>query len=133
MPELNTYDYAIVRVVPRVERGEFINAGVILSCAAKGHLQARVELDEARLLALDPGADVEGIRAALATLPVICTGGDAAGALGKMSVRERFHWLVAPRSTSIQTSPVHTGRCADLAQTMEHLVQRLLRTHPPRA
>ena len=93
MPELNTYDYAIVRVVPRVERGEFVNAGVILSCAGLGHLQARIELDEARLIALDAHADLPGIRAALATLPLICAGGKAAGALGKLSVRERFHWL----------------------------------------
>ena len=127
MPDLKTYDYAIVRVVPHVERGEFINAGVILSCAAAGHLQARIELDEARLLALDPGADLSGIRTALAALPLMCEGGSAAGALGKLSVRERFHWLVAPRSTSIQTSPVHTGRCSDLVQTMEHLLQRMVR------
>lgn len=127
MPDLKTYDYAIVRVVPRVERGEFINAGVILSCAAAGHLQACIELDEARLLALDSGADLSGIRAALAALPLICKGGAAAGALGKLSVRERFHWLVAPRSTSIQTSPVHTGRCSELGQTMEHLLQRMVR------
>ena len=131
MPELNTYDYAIVRVVPRVERGEFVNAGVILSCAALGHLQARIELDEARLLALDAHADLPGIRAALATLPLICAGGEAAGALGKLSVRERFHWLVAPRSASIQTSKVHTGRCVDLAQTMERLLQRMVRARAP--
>ena len=125
---LHTYDYAVVRVVPRVERGEFVNAGVILSCAASGTLQACIELDEPRLLALDPGADVAGLRAALASLPVICAGGEAAGALGKLSVRERFHWLVAPRSTSLQTSPVHSGRCIDLAQTMERLMQRMVRT-----
>ena len=128
MPTLHTYDYAVVRVVPRVERGEFINAGVILSCAASHTLHACIELDEARLLALDPGADVAGLRSALAALPIICAGGDAAGALGKLSVRERFHWLVAPRSTSIQTSPVHSGRCADLQQTMAQLMQRLVRT-----
>ena len=132
MPTLHTYDYAVVRVVPRVERGEFINAGVIVSCAASQSLHACIELDDARLLALDPSADVAGLRMALAALPVICTGGDAAGALGKLSVRERFHWLVAPRSTSIQTSPVHTGRCVDLALTLTHLMQHLVRTAPPR-
>ena len=126
MPTLSTFDYAIVRVVPRVERGEFINAGVIVSCAAMGYLQARVELDEARLLALDPAADVAGIRAGLAAIPVICAGGPAAGALGGLSVRERFHWLVAPRSTSIQTSQVHTGRSPDLAQTLVRLMDRLV-------
>ena len=128
MRTLHTYDYAVIRVVPRVERGEFINAGVILSCAERSTLHACIELDEPRLLALDPGADVAGLRAALAALPVICAGGAAAGALGKLSVRERFHWLVAPRSTSLQTSPVHTGRGTDLAQTMERLMQRIVRT-----
>jgi hypothetical protein len=131
MPTLRTYDYAVIRVVPRVERGEFINAGVIVSCAATGFLQARIELDEARLLALDPGADLAGIRAGLAAIPVICAGGKAAGALGALSVRERFHWLVAPRSTSIQTSPVHTGRCDAPELQLEHLMRQMVR--PPSA
>jgi len=133
VPTLHTYDYAVVRVVPRVERGEFINAGVIVSCAASQSLHACIDLEDARLLALDPGADVTGLRMALAALPIICAGGDAAGALGKLSVRERFHWLVAPRSTSIQTSPVHTGRSTDLSSTMEQLMQRMVRTPKPRA
>ena len=128
MPALAWYDYAIVRVMPRVERGEFINAGVIVSCASAGYLQARIELDEARLLALDPGADIAGIRAGLAAIPVICAGGSAAGALGALSVRERFHWLVAPRSTSIQTSPVHTGRCESPELQLEHLMQTMVRS-----
>ena len=131
MPKPSTYDYAIVRVVPRVERGEFINAGVIVSCAALGYLQARVELDATKLLALDPGADVAGIRAGLAAIPVICAGGRAAGALGGLSVRERFHWLVAPRSTSIQTSPVHTGRCDSPERQLEHLMQQMVRPPGP--
>ena len=130
MPDLHTYDYAVVRVVPRVERGEFVNAGVIVSCAALGLLQAGIELDEARLLTLDPGADLAGIRAALATIPLICAGGDAAGALGRLSVRERFHWLVAPRSSSLQTSPVHTGRCTDTAALLDALMQKMVRATP---
>ena len=130
MRTLSTFDYAIVRVVPRVERGEFINAGVIVSCAAIGYLAARIELDDTKLLALDPGADVAGIRAGLAAIPVICAGGKAAGALGALSTRERFHWLVAPRSTSIQTSPVHTGRCDSPERQLEHLMQQMVR--PPR-
>jgi len=128
---LSTFDYAIVRVVPRVERGEFINAGVIVSCAAIGYLAARIELDEAKLLAVDPGADVAGIRAGLAAIPVICAGGKAAGALGALSTRERFHWLVAPRSTSIQTSPVHTGRCDSPERQLEHLMQQMVRPPGP--
>ena len=131
MRTLSTFDYAIVRVVPRVERGEFINAGVIVSCAAIGYLAARIELDEAKLLAVDPGADVAGIRAGLAAIPVICAGGKAAGALGALSTRERFHWLVAPRSTSIQTSPVHTGRCDSPERQLEHLMQQMVRPPGP--
>ena len=127
MPDLLTYDYAVVRVVPRVERGEFINVGVIVSCAALGLLQGGIELDEARLLALDPSADLAGIRAALATIPLVCAGGHKAGVLGRLSVRERFHWLVAPRSSSIQTSAVHTGRCTDTATLLATLMQKMVR------
>ena len=131
MPTLCTYDYAIVRVVPRVERGEFVNAGVIVSCAEQGWLQAATELDEARLLALDPAADLPGIRAALAAIPLICAGGEAAGALGRLSTRERFHWLVAPRSSAIQTSAVHTGRCATPGLMLEQLMKKMVRRPPP--
>lgn len=127
MPSLPTYDYAIVRVVPRVERGEFVNAGAIVSCKSAGYLRARIELDEARLLALAPGIDLSAIRAALATIPAICDGGDAAGPLKHLSARERFDWLVAPRSTSIQTSPVHTGRCDDLDLALERLMRVMVR------
>jgi hypothetical protein len=127
VPELSTYDYAIVRVVPRVERGEFINAGVIVSCDATGMLQAAIELDESRLLALDPAVDLQAIRDALATIPVICAGGEAAGELGQLSTRERFHWLVAPRSSSIQTSAVHTGRSPAPKDMVEHLLRTMVR------
>jgi Protein of unknown function (DUF3037) len=133
VPDPCTYDYAVVRVVPRVERGEFVNAGVILSCAASGFLQAGIELDEARVLALDPNADLAGIRAALDAIPLICAGGAAAGALGRLSTRERFHWLVAPRSASVQTSPVHSGRCSSLDATLEHLLRTMVRPPLPRA
>jgi len=129
-PDLCTYDYAIVRVVPRVERGEFVNVGVIVSCKPSGFLQAAIELDETRLLALDPGLDLPMVRASLAALPAICRGGPEAGALGRLSPRERFDWLVAPRSTVIQTSPVHTGRCADLALALQRLLDTMVR---PRA
>jgi hypothetical protein len=127
VPSLHLYDYAIVRVVPRVDRGEFVNAGVIVSCARARFLKAWIELDEARLLALDPTADLETIRTTLATLPVICEGGERAGPVGKLSLRERFDWLVAPRSTSIQTSPVHTGRAEDLEAAAERLLARVVR------
>jgi hypothetical protein len=127
VPGPHLYDYAVVRVVPRVDRGEFVNAGVIVSCATAGFLKAFIELDETRVLALDPAADLESIRCTLATLPLICEGGDAVGPLGRLSLRERFDWLVAPRSTSIQTSPVHTGRCVDLDLAAEKLLQRMVR------
>jgi len=127
VPETCTYDYAIVRVVPRVDRGEFINAGVIVCCAPKDYLQARIELDETRLRTLDSNADSGALRTALAAIPAICAGGESAGALGRLSLRERFDWLVAPRSTSIQVSPVHTGRAEDLNDAIEHLFDRLVR------
>jgi hypothetical protein len=124
---LHTYDYAMVRVVPRVERGEFVNAGIILSCDLERFLQARIDLDEGALLGLDARADLELIRSTLAVIPVICAGGAEAGDIGKLSTRERFHWLVAPRSTVVQTSPVHTGRCADLAAALDHLMSTMVR------
>jgi hypothetical protein len=127
VPALRTYDYAIVRVVPRVERGEFVNAGVIVCCAPEDFLEARIELDEARVRALDPTLELETIRTALAAIPAICAGGQGAGALGQLSLRERFDWLVAPRSTSIQMSPVHTGRARDLNEATQRLLDTLVR------
>jgi len=123
----DTYDYAIIRVVPKVEREEFINVGVIVSCPSRGFLDARIELDEQRLLALDSTLDVELIRQHLATIPAICAGGKEAGAIGQLSQRQRFHWLVAPRSAIIQTSPVHTGRCQNPAEVLEHLLDTMVR------
>jgi len=125
-----TYDYATIRVVPRVEREEFINVGVIVSCPAKSFLEARIELDEPRLLAMDPTLDVQSIRAHLATIPAICAGGVQAGPIGQLSQRERFHWLVAPRSTIIQTSPVHTGCCTNPTAVLEHLLNTMVRPSP---
>ena len=131
MPTMHTYDYAVVRIVPRVERGEFVNVGVLVSCDATDSLEARIELDPARVLALDPGADIDAIRAALGAIDAMCAGSAAAGALGAMSARERFHWLVAPRSAVIQTSPVHTGRSAAPDAVLEHLFKTMVRS--PRA
>jgi Protein of unknown function (DUF3037) len=127
---LRTYDYAIVRVVPRVERGEFINAGIILSCDVERTLEACVELDENALLALDAHADLALIKETLATIPAICAGGAGAGSIGRLSARERFHWLVAPRSAMVQTSPVHTGRCADPLAALQHLMNTVIRRNP---
>ncbi len=127
MPEHSTFDYAIVRVVPRVERGEFINAGVILFCLTKRFLSAKVELDEQRLLALAPEVDLELVRGHLQAIPRICAGGRAAGPIGQLPQKERWHWLVAPRSTILQMSPVHSGLCEDPAQSLEHLMDRMVR------
>jgi len=123
----DTYDYAVIRVVPRVEREEFQNVGVVVSCPPRGFLEARIEFDPARLTALDPTLDVDTIRAHLAAIPLICAGGAAAGEIGRLSQRDRFHWITAPRSAVIQFSPVHTGRCADLIAVLEHLMETMVR------
>lgn len=125
-----TYDYAIIRVVPRVERGEMINVGVILSCPDVWFLEARIEIDPERLRALDASLDIEAVRDILSTIPVICAGGAEAGPVGALPQRNRFHWLVSPRSTVVQTSPVHTGRTSDPAATLEHLLDTMVRTDP---
>jgi hypothetical protein len=124
-----TYDYAIIRVIPRVEREEFVNVGVIVSCPAKSFLEARIELDEQRLLALDATLDIATVRDHLAAIPTMCAGGEQAGPLGRLSQRERFHWLVAPRSTVIQISPVHTGCCKNPTAALEHLLDAMVRPY----
>jgi len=126
VPNKFRYDYAVIRVVPKVDREEFINAGVIVSCPDLSFLEARIKLDESRLLALDPTVDLDLVRTHLASIPTICRGGDDAGAIGQLPQRQRFHWLVAPRSTVIQTSPVHTGRCGDPAAALEHLLAKMV-------
>ena len=122
-----TYDYAIVRVVPRVDRGERINVGVILSCADTDFLDARIEVDEALIRAIDPTVDMDAVRSNLAVIPVVCKGGPEAGPIGALPSRGRFRWLVAPRSTISQPSEVHTGRTADPAACLEHLMARVVR------
>ena len=130
MQDHYTYDYAIIRLVPKVEREEFVNVGVIVSCPAKGFLEARIELDEQRLKALDATLDIESIRPHLVSIIAICAGGEQAGPIGQLSQRERFHWLTAPRSTTIQTSPVHTGHTTNPVSVLEHLLESSVR--PPR-
>ena len=122
-----TYDYAIVRVVPRVDRGERINVGVILSCADTDFLDARIEVDEALIRAIDPAVDIDAVRSNLAVIPVVCRGGPDAGPIGALASRGRFRWLVAPRSTIIQPSEVHTGRTTDPAASLERLMERVVR------
>ena len=131
MRDPSTYDYAVIRVVPRVEREEFVNVGVVVSCPARDFLEARIEFDAVRVAALDPALDLDTIRAHLASIPRICAGGEDAGPIGRLSPRERFRWLTAPRSAVIQFSPAHTGRCKDPASLLEHLLDTMVRT--PRA
>ena len=128
MPEPRSFEYAIVRVVPRVERGECLNAGVILWCRSLAWLRAAIELDHDRLLALAPDADVAMIESHLESVARVATGGDDAGPIGRMDPGERFRWLAAPRSTVIQVSEVHEGLCPDPAEALEHLLQTLVRT-----
>jgi hypothetical protein len=127
VPAEHTYDYAIIRLVPRVERGEQINVGVILSCPGSDFLEARIELDASRLLALDPSIDVDATRANLEMIPRVCRGGPDAGEIGELPQRARFHWLVSPRSTIIQMSPVHTGRTDDPGRALERLLDTMVR------
>jgi hypothetical protein len=126
VPERISYDYAVVRVVPRVERAEFLNAGIILFAKERGALLARVELDERRLAALAPGLDPLPIREHLASIERVAAGGAGAGPHGGLSASERFHWLTAPRSTVIQVSPVHSGLCDDPSQELDRLFELLV-------
>ena len=121
------FDYAVVRVVPRVDRGEFLNAGVIVFSSTAAFLGARIELDRERLLAFAPEVDLALVEGHLEAIPRVCAGGAEAGPIGSLSQRQRFHWLVAPRSTIIQTSPVHSGVHHDLDAALQGLFERLVR------
>jgi hypothetical protein len=126
--ERRTFDYTLVRVVPRVERGEFVNAGVILYCRSLGFLHCRLGLDEPRLCALAPSVDLPAVRRALELVERVCAGDPAAGPVAALPQVERFHWLVAPRSTMVQTSPVHVGLCAATPQqSLDELFEELVR------
>lgn len=126
MPTPASFDYAILRVVPRVERQEFINAGVVAFCLEKRYLAARIRLDVARLRALWPDSDVEHAREHLEAVRRICDGDPAAGPIAKLSQRERFHWITSPRSTIIQPSPVHTGVCGETDALLDRLAGQFL-------
>ena len=123
----DVYEYALLRVVPRIERGECINAGVLVYCRAKAYVGVRTHLDEAKLLILDPEADVAGVRAALRAVEGVCAGGEAAGQAGSDDAGRRFRWLIAPRSTVVQPGPVHTGLTADPTAEPERLLNLLVR------
>ena len=125
---MSLFEYALLRVVPRVERGEFINAGVVLYCQDKKFLDARIHLDPERLRVLDPTLDPETVQAHLEVACRVCEGGPEAGAVGLLPPGQRFGWLVAPRSTVVQPSPVHTGFADDPEKAIEHLLQVMVRT-----
>ena len=124
------FEYAVVRVVPRVEREEFINVGVILYCRSLDFLDARIALDRDRLRALFPGAvpDLDDLERALSMIPRICAGDPGAGPIAALDLPERFRWLSATRSTVPQVSPVHTGLCDDPAKMLDHLMARMVAT-----
>jgi hypothetical protein len=131
MPAQSSYDYGVVRVVPRVERGEFVNAGVTLYCRTRRFLAARIELDIPRLLALDPAVDLAEVERHLAVFPLVAAGGAGAGPIGALPQPDRFHWLIAPRSAIIQVSDVHAGMSDDPAAALEELMDLLVRARPP--
>jgi hypothetical protein len=120
------FQYAIIRVVPRVERGERFNAGVVLLCRPRRYLGARVHLDRALLATLAPDTDASAVRAHLELIPRLCAGDPAAGPIARLGAAERFHWLVAPSSTMVQPSEVHTGLTDDPAATLDHLFRTLV-------
>jgi hypothetical protein len=126
VPAPATFDYAVLRVVPRVERQEFINAGVVVFCLEKKYLDARIHLDVNRLAALWPEIDTDLVREHLEAIPRICMGDPTGGPIAKLSQRERFHWLTSPRSTIIQPSPVHTGVCDNTDGVLDRLATQFL-------
>ncbi|HZH90367.1 MAG TPA: DUF3037 domain-containing protein [Pyrinomonadaceae bacterium] len=133
MSDRHSFNYAVVRVVPQAEREEFMNVGVILSCQAAGFLDAAFEVDERRLAAFAPGLDAGELRAHLEAIRLICEGGDAGGAIGRLPRGARFDWLVAPRSTIVRTSPVHTGLCSDPREALSQLLRKMVSAPPGNA
>ena len=126
-----SFSYAVIRVVPHVEREEFVNAGVVVFCDALAYLGARIELDEARLFALAPSVDLPLVQRHLDAIPRLCAGGVEAGPIGELPLRERWRWLVAPRSTILQVSPAHAGLSQSPEDELERLLARVVRRGEP--
>ncbi len=122
----DSFDFAAIRVVPRVDREEFVNVGVVVFCLTQKFLQARIHLDPARLNALWPALDLDELTRHLEAFPKICAGEPDAGPIARLSIRERFHWIVAPRSTMIQISAVHSGMCDTPAAVLDELFHQLV-------
>jgi hypothetical protein len=126
MQEKSLFEYAVIRIVPRVEREEFLNVGVVLFCRDLKFLQCRFELDESRIKAFSPHTNIEQLHDYLCAFRAICEGESSAAPMSQLPMIERFRWLTAARSTMLQTSVVHSGLCADPQQTLEKLYQRLV-------
>ena len=126
MPDTHLFEYAVIRVVPRVEREEFINVGVILYCRSQGFLQTKFVLNETRLLALSGDLELPVLHERLCAFQKICAGRAEGGLIGQLSIAERFRWLTATRSTVVQTSPVHPGLCTDADETLTRLFEQLV-------
>jgi hypothetical protein len=124
--EISSYDYAIIRIVPHVERGECLNAGIILYCPTRRFLGALTHLDQQRLNAFAPQLDFSTLQQELEHIVQISYGRPGSGPIGQLSPSERFHWLVSPRSTIIQPSPVHSGLCDDPESALHHLLKKLV-------
>lgn len=126
MQEKHLFEYAVIRIVPRVEREEFLNAGVILYCPAQGFLQTMYELPEQRLKILSPEVDISELEERLLAFKKVCAGRAEGGTIGKLPIAARFRWLAATRSTIVQTSAVHTGLCTDAKETLNRLYAQLV-------
>lgn len=122
----SAFEYALIRVVPRVERGEFVNAGAVLLCRQRRFLEARLLLNRELVRAMAPDLDLEAVIEQLELIPIVCAGGRGAGPIGELPLYERFRWLTAPRSTVIQTSPVHAGLCDDPSEALERVCRRMV-------
>lgn len=127
MHEKDLFEYAVIRLVPSVERQEFLNVGIILYCPDAGHLSSEHELNESKVRSFSDNINLDEVRDHLAAIERICRGGSDAGSIGRLSPGERFRWLTAPRSTIVQTSPVHTGVCKDADATMRSLMDSMVR------
>lgn len=126
MQDYHLYEYAVIRLVPRVERGEFVNIGTIMYCSGQRFLECSFQWDEQRLIALYPGLEIPLVQKYAESFKAICEGGSAGGAIGQLTIAERFRWLTATRSTILQTSAVHPAYCKDAQSTLEKLHQHLV-------
>lgn len=126
MPEKHLFEYAVIRVMPKVEREEFLNVGVVLFCAKQKFLQTAYAINRDKLLAFSKEIDIQEIEDRLEVFQRICQGGDEGGIIGKLSIAERFRWLTATCSTIVQCSPVHPGLCIDAKDTLNRLLQQLV-------